>query len=62
MTEQCIIAASFHYFEPLSDSFSIKSNGGWPTGAGPGGGLGRQVALNHSDWGQNKRIGRRNGE
>ena len=35
MTEQCIIAASFHYFEPLSDSFSIKSNGGdgveWPS-------------------------------
>ena len=28
MTEQCIIAASFHYFEPLSDSFSIKSNRG----------------------------------
>ena len=53
MTEQCIIAASFHYFEPLSDSFSIKSNGARPGEMARW----RRVALNHSDWGQNKRIG-----
>ena len=54
MTEQCIIAASFHYFEPLSRSNQTgqrKREGVRPPPV-------RQVALNQSDWGRNKRIGK----